>query len=283
MTVPTFTINEQFICSKSGNENDCEDAISINDNVVAVIDGATSKSNRNWGGETSGQAAVRILKSAIGQISLDCSAIEAINLLTKSIYEVYHSYGVEQIVKKDPKQRITASIAIFNNKTQEVWLVGDSQALIGDHLFCESKLIDEMLATVRATVLEIELAEGAKLEELLKNDPGREFIFPLLQRQTSFQNNIAIGELWYPVLDGFSVPEKGIKVVSIPPKVDTVVLATDGYPILRNNLAESEAELKQLLLRDPLLFRGFKSTKALTPGNESFDDRAYISLKINHT
>ena len=40
---PEAIIEEQFIQSKTGDPDDCEDALYINEYFVAVIDGATSK------------------------------------------------------------------------------------------------------------------------------------------------------------------------------------------------------------------------------------------------
>lgn len=276
-----FTIIEHFISAKSGNADDCEDGISIGENYVAVIDGATSKTDRKWNGETSGRMAARILADAIKKLSPSSTAIDAIKFLTAAIDEIYNLHGVKKTVEADPKQRISASAAIFNSERREIWMVGDCQALIGDRLVCEQKAIDKLLSTIRSIFLEIEIARGERIENLLKDDIGRKLILPMLERQTFLQNNPDGGDFWYPVLDGFSVPEKGIKALPIPPDVDIIILATDGYPILRNNLEDSEAELQRLLLSDPLLFRQYKSTKGVRSGNESFDDRAYIKLKIN--
>lgn len=60
--------------------------------------------------------------------------------------------------------------------------------------------------------LETELQKGATIEELRRSDTGREFILPLLKQQQLFQNNPATGAYWYPIIDGFPVPEGGIRV-----------------------------------------------------------------------
>ena len=58
------------------------------------------------------------------------------------------------------------------------------------------------------------------------------------------------------------------------------MLASDGYPYLKDTLEASEQALQEVLQEDPLLFRKYKATKGLQIGNRSFDDRAYIKLEI---
>lgn len=279
--LPEITIVEQFIYSKTGKAEDCEDGICIAENFVAVIDGATSKTDRKWNGETSGRTATRVLIDALKKLPPSSTAADAVKFLTAAIDEIYNLYGVKPVVENDPKQRISASVAIFNKERREVWMVGDCQAIIGNHLFCEQKAIDKLLSAIRSIFLEIEIAKGESVENLLSEDVGRKLIFPLLERQTFLQNNPKCGDFWYPVLDGFNVPETGIRVIVVPPDVDVIILASDGYPLLKASLKDSEEELRRVLLLDPLLFRQFKSTKGVRLGYDSFDDRAYIKLKIN--
>ena len=58
------------------------------------------------------------------------------------------------------------------------------------------------------------------------------------------------------------------------------MLASDGYPDLKETLAASEERLQEILDDDPLLFRKYKATKGMHEGNVSFDDRAYVKLKV---
>lgn len=58
---------------------------------------------------------------------------------------------------------------------------------------------------------------------------------------------------------------------------DGIVLASDGYPELQETYQESERILQRTLIHDPLIInRLYRSTKGLTPGNLSYDDRTYI-------
>ncbi len=92
--------------------------------------------------------------------------------------------------------------------------------------------------------------------------------------ETCFQQNIA-----FSVVDGFDIPMEKVKVVKVPTGHE-VVMATDGYPFLLPTLAESENALTRLLATDPLCISEYLATKGVMEGNVSFDDRAYIRLKL---
>lgn len=105
-------------------------------------------------------------------------------------------------------------------------------------------------------------------------DPAREMIMPFLRLQSRFANKR--GPYGYFVFDGYTDPTYPIRTVHIDPG-DEVVLASDGYPILRPTLAESEHELARLKREDPALIGSeYQSTKGFTPGLDSFDDRTYL-------
>jgi glycerophosphoryl diester phosphodiesterase len=160
-----------------------------------------------------------------------------------------------------------------------VWLIGDCQALIDGHPFENRKTIDDVLSDIRSLVLELKLLQGVSFEQLHREDPGRQFIQPLLKMQHLLQNNS--GSMFgYPVLDGTSLSGNGIQVRQVASGETQIVLASDGYPVLKPTLADSESYLTTILAEDPLLFRAFRSTKGLSPGNQSFDDRAYIRFRI---
>ena len=61
-----------------------------------------------------------------------------------------------------------------------------------------------------------------------------------------------------------------------------VVLASDGYPFLKETLKESEEELLKVLKEDPLCCTLNPSTKGIVKGNRSFDDRTYLRFKTGH-
>ena len=69
--------------------------------------------------------------------------------------------------------------------------------------------------------------------------------------------------------------------VIVVPAAHSVVLASDGYPVLLPTLCESEAALARQIERDPQNVSEFIATKGIVEGNCSFDDRAYIRLRLS--
>ncbi len=139
---------------------------------------------------------------------------------------------------------------------------------------------DKIAADARSLFLEAEIAHGKTIEELMQHDTGRDFIIPLLKQQMIFQNKPSTGQYWFAVLDGFDVPAEGLHIVKLPEETETIILASDGYPYLKTSLEETERTLQEILRDDPLLFRKYKSTKGITEGNISYDDRSYVKLII---
>lgn len=273
-------IEERFLASKTGKAEDNEDAIHISDSFVAVIDGATSKTARLWQGRTSGQLAAHLLHEALGQLPEDATLQQAIEHLSEAIRGIYMRDRMLEMVASNPVERITASLAMASLRRKEVWLIGDCACIVGGRRITNRKAIDRVLAEARSAYLESELLRGKSIDDLRAHDTGREFIFPLLERQTLFQNTTSANAYSYAVLDGFPIPTRQIRICPIPPAPTTVVLATDGYPALHESLAVSERALQRIIERDPLLMRQYKSTKGVQAGNISYDDRAFVRFSI---
>ena len=83
----------------------------------------------------------------------------------------------------------------------------------------------------------------------------------------------------YPVLNGRGIHLEHI--IKYKVKVgDEIVLASDGYPVIKPTLEQSETYLKTILERDPLCIKEFITMKGLVPGNNSYDDRAYVRFIV---
>jgi hypothetical protein len=238
-----YTVEEQLLISKTGNDADCEDAIYTGPHFAAVIDGATSRTKRRWDGKTNGRIAAETIYATFGQIPYDATAYQATAILTKAISNLYKQYGVSDIAQDDPVQRAVASFVAVSLWRKEIWFIGDCQCLLGNQPISNItnvKEVDNIVANARSLFLEAEIARGKTIADLMQHDTGRDFVLPLMKQQTLFQNKPSTGQYWYAVIDGFPVPDEGIYVQSLPADIETIVLASDGYPYLKSSLEESD-------------------------------------------
>ncbi|MFV0417866.1 MAG: hypothetical protein ACK5KT_03905 [Dysgonomonas sp.] len=269
---------EQYIQSKTGNNNDCEDEIFFSNDFAAVIDGATSKSALKYKNRFLGKVSSIILKHSLKSLDLRSSAEDAISYLTERIYKFYQENNMTEHVIQNPVDRPSASIVIYSKFRNEIWMVGDCQCMIDNNKYYNKKLIDELLSNVRSLYLQMEEILGHKVTTN-GLDVGREFIKPLLEKQSLFQNSNINSDYTYGVIDGFEVPKDEIKKIIVPPKVKSIILASDGYPILCSTLKQSEKKLQDILDQDPMCYKEYKTTKGIMENNVSFDDRAYIRIQ----
>jgi len=269
---------EQYLKSKTNNQADCEDSIFVSDNFAAVIDGATSKSTRKYNNELSGKACSQLLKQVLENLPLKSSAGQAIEFLSVTVFALYKNLGIVEHLKKNPVERASACVVIYSKHKNEIWMVGDCQCLVDKTHYTNKKSIDDLLSNIRSLYIQTEFNLGKSYKSIQANDPGREYILPLLERQMLFQNSLKKSEFTYGVIDGFKVPKSEIKVIKLSNQRN-IVLASDGYPMLFATLAQSEKYLNKLIKEDSLCYQEYKSTKGLKQGYSSFDDRAFLKLR----
>ena len=262
-------IIERFIEGKSKNELLCEDALVVTENFIAVIDGVTGKSNREFNGLSGGKAAAVKACECIEKLPFDIDCFSAIEKITEAVKSLYEA--------NEPIGAAAAGAIIYSKEKNEIWSVGDCQCIINGKLHKHEKEIDVLLSEVRSLVLENEKRNGKTENELLLNDTGREFILPLLKSQHIFANTE--GDFSYGVFNGSEVPKDKIVIYKVE-NGDEIVLASDGYPHLKETLEESEALLQEEIKNNPLCDGDFRSTKGLADGNISFDDRTYIRFIV---
>ena len=284
-------IIESSIIGKKSQEA-CEDGMVVTDDFIAVIDGSTSKTPKHLNPDMkNGRYAMMLISEYIQEeLKADASVDEFCQGVTAYIYnKVYEKLGVEERLKKHPEERLTASAILYSRIRNEVWMVGDCQAIIAGKLYENGKPYEEKIARKRVELIE----QGLSPAE------ARKQIEPLLiKAMLSGQNQT------YTVIDGFPIYREGVKVVSVSdscsvqdsvPASDSVpcsdsvsasgaisvssseiVLASDGYPFLKPTLAASEAALAEQIANDPQNIHSFIATKGIVEGNKSFDDRTYI-------
>lgn len=269
----------EVCCIGKSRQRLCEDGWIVTDSYAAVIDGSTAKGTLRLGDKTTGRLAMETVKDAIVGLPEEAGMEEAAVRLTQAIADVYEANGIKEKVKSEPENRLTCSAVIWSNRRREIWMFGDCQCRVKDRTFTNPKKVDDVLAGIRSDVLRYLTNHGHSVEELQTKDMGREMIFDALRDQCAFQNAESDNPYIYTVLDGFHVDTQTVPVISAE-KATEIVLATDGYPVLYNTLAETEACLRETLKNDPLCFNCHPATKGVMRGNESFDDRTYLRLAI---
>lgn len=275
-------IIESSIIGKKSQEA-CEDGMVVTDDFIAVIDGSTSKTPKHLNPDMkNGRYAMMLISEYIREeLKADASVDDFCQGVTAYIYnKVYEKLGVEERLKEHPEERLTASAILYSRTRNEVWMVGDCQAIIDGKLYENGKPYEEEIARERVELIK----QGLSPAE------ARKQIEPLLiKAMLSGQNKT------YTVIDGFPIYREGVKVVALKTKpvsssIETcfqeqtkpvsspneVVLASDGYPFLKPTLAASEAALAEQIANDPQNIRSFIATKGIVEGNKSFDDRTYI-------
>lgn len=290
-------IIESSIIGKKSPEA-CEDGMVVTDDFIAVIDGSTSKTPKHLNPDMkNGRYAMMLISEYIREeLKADASVDDFCQGVTAYIYnKVYEKLGVEERLKEHPEERLTASAILYSRTRNEVWMVGDCQAIIAGKLYENGKPYEEKIARKRVELIE----QGLSPAE------ARKQIEPLLiKAMLSGQNQT------YTVIDGFPIYREGVKVVSvsdfcsvqnsvsssdscsvqdtvscsdsvsasdtIPSSSSEIVLASDGYPFLKPTLAASEAALVEQIANDPQNIHSFIATKGIVEGNKSFDDRTYI-------
>lgn len=270
-------IIESFIKGKKNNKELCEDGLVITENYISIIDGVTSKGNTLWQNMTSGVYVKKLLINAINNMSPNLNAEDSILYLNTLIKEEYEKSNMYEYVKEHPEERLQANLIVFNISKNEIWMWGDCQALINKKLYHKEKKIDKILSEARSLFVDLELKNGKTVKDIIKNDTGRKYILPLLKQSIVYNNTI--GEYGCNVLDGFEIMPKSVIKIKVKEN-DEIVLASDGYPVLKNSLKESEEKLLEILEKDPLLINIYKSTKGLQQGNISYDDRTYIKFVV---
>lgn len=261
----------------------CEDGLVVTADFIAVIDGSTSKTPHHLSPDMKNGRYAMVLISEYIQHELkpESTVEDFCEGVTSYIYnKVYRQQGIEEQMQAHPEERITASAILYSKAKNEVWIVGDCQAIIDGKLYENNKPFEDIVARRRVELIR----QGFTPQE------ARKTIEPLLiQAMLEGQNKT------YTVIDGFPIYQKGVKVVSLnapqknvetdvadslPLPTKEIVLASDGYPFLKPTLTESEEALAHLLAYDPQCTHEFIATKGIVVGNKSFDDRTYIRFQI---
>lgn len=263
---------EQSVIGKCGDSAVCEDVIALTDTFVVLVDGATDKTGWRHNGVAGGRFAVDALKDAIKGVKEDIDAMGFVAHLSRTLSRALDDASADNPV---PEDRPSAQLVAYSCHRREIWAVGDCSWLVEGVDESTRSALDDVASRARAAVTRALLIGGATVDGLLRSDPGREMILPLLEKQHLFRNTLVDPGFAIPAIDGTTVPAELITVRGVEPGTE-VVFASDGYPKALASLAESEAYLADSLRKDPLRVWMHPSTKGVRPGQVSYDDRAYI-------
>ncbi|QHQ35440.1 protein phosphatase 2C domain-containing protein [Algicella marina] len=269
-----FEIIERHLVGKSDDQDLCEDAVFVGSSIVAVLDGATSKSGQRLNGKTGGKCVVDALIHYLQEMPVGLDGRALVDGLSAAVREALET----TVLWAD---RPNAAIAVLDLESMRVTRVGDIGLMIGDRKYAATKKIDVIASQARAAFTHALLCQReADATDISVEDPGREFILPLLKLQSVFQND-AGSPYGFGAIDGRTVPEAFIDTFELPLEGE-VVMCTDGYPILCPQLEAAEHVLHESLANDPMRIGMFAGTKGYDAKSQnSFDDRAYVRLSIN--
>jgi hypothetical protein len=263
---------EQFVAGKATDPDLCEDAVLVTADHAAVIDGATDISGRRYGGVAGGRWAMAACLDAVRALPAGVDALTAVAALTGELADRLDA-------AQPPVDRPSAAVTIYSAAHRQLWQVGDVgfgypglAAGVGQ----PRKRLDQIAASFRAAVIAAEAAAGNLAMD--QADPGRLAARALIARQGSLRNTT--GPYGYAGIDGRDVPRQLVVVHQVPEDVAELVIASDGYPVIAGTLAQSESTLARLLAADPWCVAELAGTKGVRPGQISFDDRAYLRIRI---
>lgn len=263
----------EFLCaSKTRKQDECEDYLVVNNNYIAVIDGATSKNSNSYNGKKGGKIAAELIANCLQNKNFDAHSGQ--KFLIDYIQSELKAYAkANQLEKRGI--HLCASAVVYNAAKRQILTVGDCQFLIdGKHYTFHNK-VDTVLSEARSLAIHMLIQSGKTEEDLLVNDISRELIIEELKMQRWLENTD--DEYGYSIFSNQG-SVNDYTVTDVPPGSE-VILASDGYPELFESLKESEDRLNEIIRLDPLCYKIYKSTKGLKKGNTHFDDRTYIRFR----
>lgn len=265
--------DESLCIGKDGAMNENGDHIFDSQHFKAVFDGATPKGKRLWDGMPGDVYASRMLCEAMRDVDPEVNPSNLISYLNDVIKKCYAENGVS-FEELPPEERLQVSAIICSMHRREVWSFGDCSVKINDVLYKHTRAGDKLLSDLRVFYTEL---YGVKNVIVTDEDPGRAAILPLLKEFPTMTNQTV--EFGYDVINGGNICTDHIIIFPVNPG-DRIILASDGYPELFDTIEETERCLFHMLEKDPLCIHELRGTKGVRPGNQSFDDRSYISFYV---
>lgn len=242
-----------------------EDRIVFTEHIAAVIDGSSSEVRR---------------EDSVFQLLLDeaCERVaginehSTINELASSLSCLFLEYGVMA-------SGAGLFFAIYNSFAHQVWSIGDCQFRTESAIHTNPAPSERLISLARAEFLNASIQMGVLPTAPSLQEAERLFMNYLISAQRGLANDPA-HSLGYGVINGTLIPDKFLREIDIEYSTAEIILGTDGYPELFTTLAATEDHLKRVQVIDPYCIRENIGPKGIAPGQVSFDDRAYIRVRI---
>ncbi|GAA0773204.1 hypothetical protein E1180_10820 [Roseibium denhamense] len=167
---------------------------------------------------------------------------------------------------------------LYSTHYREIWRVGDCKFKNEGFEPAAAFQAEIICADARSMILKAKLLAGATADSLMA-DPGYSHVIDdLLVHETAFLN-AADHPLGIGAITGSTVPDVFVK--RFPARPGSLIITSDGYPDICEDLGTTEARLEEVLKMDPLCIDENRQCKGLAPGLLSFDDRSFISAMLS--
>ncbi len=265
-------ILEKQSTGKYGSDKRNEDAVVVTADFAAVIDGATDISGALIDGVTPGRFAAQAVAAAFEKLDKHADATATVAFFTAALAKARQAHHVPQTV------RPFCVFACYSKARRQIFRLKDVKITINGAEIGGEIAAVEALTEARRALLHSHLAAGKTVAELLENDPSRAVYAAFSEHNFALLNN-AGNAYGFGAINGSPVPDIFIETIDVPEGAE-IILASDGYPVLKNSLAESEAVLAEILVQDPLLIGDYPQPRAMLQNGISFDDRSFLRFSI---
>lgn len=266
----SHNVIESLVVGKQSAER-CEDVLHVSEHYIAIIDGATSLADH---GERKrpGRIIAELLDAALHEMAPDLQARDFFSTLSHRITQALAPIWRAQ------DERPTASMLVYSVSRAEVWVLGDGWVGIDGHLQQFSIPYADAYTFLRCAYLHTLIASGTPVASLLERDAAQALIAPFIRNQAKMQNRLP-PPYGYGIMDGAPACAEYVRVLPVGAGRE-VILASDGYPAIKDSLAATESYLHELLRKDPLMIHEHPQVKGMQPGQVSFDDRSYVRFTV---
>lgn len=166
---------------------------------------------------------------------------------------------------------------LYSAHHREIWRVGDCKFRLQGETNAKFWQTEALCAETRAMMIRSMRHDGLSEAEIMAHETYDQLIAAQLSCEANYLNREG-DEAAFGAIIGDTVPTRFVE--RYPAKPGRLVITSDGYPAVFDNLQETEAHLAALLAEDPLCIGANLQCKGMGPGRLSFDDRSYISANL---